>query len=126
MKKVKVTPKKTGKFQVGDVCRICGTQDLVMVTLYTETPSMTGDDHIWDVKPICCTSEVETWYYEFELRKINRYATIKSSRGKKKGFYFNLVADNGEIVGTSEIYTTHKKAVQTLKKYFPTFRIESK
>lgn len=51
-----------------------------------------------------------------------RKAIIKKSR-KNGQFRFNLTGDNGEKIATSEQYTTAAKAKQTLKKYFPGFKL---
>lgn len=55
-------------------------------------------------------------------------AVIKQvSHGKKKGqFRFNLVADNGEIIATSETYTQKHNVTDVLEKYFSTFKILDK
>jgi len=49
-------------------------------------------------------------------------AVIKKTRNKQ--WRFNLKGDNGEPIATSETYTRKAKAIQTLKKYFPTFSIK--
>ena len=48
-------------------------------------------------------------------------AVIKKTRNKQ--FRFNLIADNGEKIATSETYKRLSSAVKTLKKYFPKFTI---
>lgn len=46
-------------------------------------------------------------------------ATITKTRNRQ--FRFNLTGTNGEKVATSETYTRKAKALQTIKKYFPSF-----
>lgn len=50
-------------------------------------------------------------------------ATLRNTRNN--GFRFNLVGKNGEIIATSEVYTTKAKAKQTLK-LFPDFELIDK
>jgi uncharacterized protein YegP (UPF0339 family) len=45
----------------------------------------------------------------------------------KKGFHFNLVAGNGEIIGTSEVYSSKAsalKGIESVKKNAPIAAIE--
>lgn len=55
---------------------------------------------------------------------LRRFAEIKRTRNKQ--FRFNLIGDNGEIIGTSETYRTKAKAIKTVKTYHPTFKIVDK
>lgn len=48
-------------------------------------------------------------------------AILKKTRNNQ--FRFNLIGTNGEKIATSETYTRKAKAIQTLKKYFPGFKI---
>ncbi len=57
-------------------------------------------------------------------------AVIKQvTHGKRKGEYrFNLIGDNGEVIGgsCSETYTQKHNVMDVLEKYFPLFTIEDK
>jgi uncharacterized protein YegP (UPF0339 family) len=53
-----------------------------------------------------------------------RYARQKSSDGQ---FYFNLKANNGQVIGTSEMYTTAEmrdNGIESVKENGPTLAIE--
>jgi uncharacterized protein YegP (UPF0339 family) len=56
---------------------------------------------------------------------MKRKAIISYGTGyKHKQFKFTLIGDNGEVVGrSSEFYTRKAKCINTLKKYFPKFKI---
>ncbi|RYE53994.1 MAG: DUF1508 domain-containing protein [Sphingobacteriales bacterium] len=48
----------------------------------------------------------------------------KILQGKMVGqFRFNLKAENGEVIATSENYKAKQSVIKTLKKYFPAFEI---
>lgn len=56
------------------------------------------------------------------------YALIKRvTHGKHKGEYrFVLVADNNEIVATSELYESKQACLKTVENLFPGFEIKDK
>lgn len=41
----------------------------------------------------------------------------------KTWYWFVLRGNNGEIIGTSEMYEDKESAEKTLKRYFPTFEV---
>ena len=56
--------------------------------------------------------------------KEERYAREKSANGQ---FYFNLKANNGQVIGTSEMYTTAESrdnGIESVKENGPTLDIE--
>jgi uncharacterized protein YegP (UPF0339 family) len=51
----------------------------------------------------------------------------KVSKGRQKGEYrFLLIAENGEIIATSETYTAKHNVVDVIKAHFPEFTIVDK
>ena len=55
-------------------------------------------------------------------------AVIKRvSHGKKKGeFRFTLIAENGEVIATSETYTQKHNVTDLIQAHFPEFEVVDK
>ena len=110
--------KKAVKLQVGDVVYVKGIPDY-----HWRVTKIDGDEV--HTKSTMLSERNWTEVHDInEIVKMKRYAHLKPTRNGQ--FRFNLHGDNHEIIATSEAYTSQAMAVKTLKKYFPSFRLESK